>query len=59
MSGVAAQVSDDTEQNQRDEGNDFDAREPELQFTENANAQQVNQEDCFGYQSTAMMLTIP
>lgn len=42
---ISSEINDDAHQDQCDQGDDLDAREPELQFPEHANAEEVNKED--------------
>lgn len=42
---VSSQVNDDTHEQEADEGDDFDATEPEFEFSENAYSEQVDEEN--------------
>lgn len=45
MFRISSKINDDTHQDQCDQGDDLDARKPELQFPEHANAEEVDKED--------------
>lgn len=42
VAGITAEVDDDAHKYEPNEGNDFDAAKPELEFTENAHTKKVH-----------------